>query len=125
MFQGIAEGINRFHLEARIVPEAAELGTVVNIWMGAKLPNGQIYLRESVPASVVSNNQAGGYDNWLPMPLGDLPPTVTGFKLEPDNQIVVVQWRNLAELAGVDVYLAYGESPANWKLQKLCTVPNF
>ena len=92
-----------------IVPEPHEIGQRVNVWFGARTPDGRVFLRN-----------AG--DQWTPR-VGDTMPPSISVVLGDDNPLQVVYWRDLTDLAGVGVYVAYGQSPLDWKLARICTIP--
>ena len=104
------EVVNLYRLEARIIPKPAEVGTVVNLWAGAKI-DGKLYLKTSEA------------DTWAEFDGQTFTPFKTGKTLERDNPIKIVNWTNLKPYEGSDVYLAYGQTPMNWTLAKVCTVP--
>ena len=102
------ELVNRYRIEARIIPKPSELGTTVNLYAGAKI-NGVLHLKTS------EADTWAVYDG-----------TITPFKslvLEKDNPIKVVNWTNLEPYVGAEVYLAYGSDPLSWTLAKVCDVP--
>jgi len=105
------ELINRYRIEARIVPEFSEIGTVTNIWIGAVI-GGAVYLKKP------------DTDEWFPAN-GTYPPTHQNFLLSESNFVQAVKWTNLEAFAGTDVYIAYGLDVLTWKLSKICTVPAF
>ena len=105
------EVVNLYRLEARIIPKPAEVGSVVKLWAGAKI-DGKLYLKTSEA------------DTWAEFDGS----TFTPFKsltLEKDNPIKIINWTNLSQYAGAEVYLAYGSDPLSWTLAKVCTVPEF
>jgi len=107
------ELLNKYYIQARIVPEVAELKSFTNIWIGARFKDGSIYLRNN------ENN-----NNWDKYVGGEMLPayrTVLG----EENLIKVVNGMDLKPFEGVELYVAYGYNPLTWKLQKICTVPHF
>jgi hypothetical protein len=121
------EGINRFRLTARIVPELNEIGTTTNIWMGVRPPDASVtYLRSEITPEQLSADFASGTDNWYPYVSGPMLPTVRNVTLQQDTFAVIVQFRNLSTLAGWNVYMTYGQDDTTWKPPvKICTIPNF
>lgn len=106
------EVVNRYRIEARIIPKPAELGTTVNLWAGA-LIEGKWYLKTSET------------DTWAAYDGQTLTPFKVGHVLEKDNPIKIINWTNLEPYVGAQVYLAYGSDPLSWTLAKVCTVPGF
>ena len=106
------EVVNLYRLEARIIPQPAEVGSVVNLWAGAKI-DGKLYLKTSEA------------DTWAEFDGQTFVPFKTGLTLERDNPVKIVNWTNLEQYAGAEVYLAYGSDPLSWTLVKVCTVPEF
>ena len=106
------EVVNRYRIEARIIPKPAEIGTSVNLWAGA-LIEGKWYLKTSEA------------DTWAAYDGQTLTPFKVGHVLEKDNPIKIINWTNLEPYVGAQVYLAYGSDPLSWTLAKVCTVPEF
>lgn len=66
----------------------------------------------------------GSMDKWSLYDGVSLPPTVKNFKLTEDNKVRVVQWRDLREVTGSEIYMAYVVAPGiDWVVEKVCTVP--
>jgi hypothetical protein len=107
------ELINRFRIDARIIPPVSRIGESVNIWIGAKTPDGTVYLREP-----------GLDDVFTPLSGNNYKPCQT-LTLEESTPVTVVRWRNLSTLAGTKVYLAYGHTPFDWQMQMIGIVPQF
>jgi len=105
------EGQNRYRIQCRIVPEPSEVGTTTPLWIGAQLPDGAIWLKQDLTS-----------DTWVPYD-GLTMPATGQLRLESENIVDVVKWMNLEPFSGVDVYVAYGPSPWNWKMSKICNVP--
>ena len=120
------EGKNSRSVKARIVPEIKELGKKVNIWFGAKSKDGQLFTRNPLPLerafSPTNVDRSGGSDKWTPYDGKTLEPCLTGYVLEEDNPLHVVQWLNLDDHKGAELFVAYGQTPLDWKMAKVCTI---
>jgi len=101
---------NAFSIGFRIVPPPEKLGKPVNVWIGARLPDGRVYLKTSLDA-----------DTWTPMMGQQLIPAgvVTMDEAVP---LKAVNWMSLEQFTGADVYVAYGSSPLDWHKELLCRV---
>lgn len=116
------EGINKYRIDVRLIPEQDEVWSQTNIWMGAKAPNGQLFLRREIPIGEVwtfNTKFDGSMDKWIPFDGVNIPPTVKDYTLIESNYIQVVQWMDLTAAAGAEIFLAYGNSPIDWKLFKV------
>jgi hypothetical protein len=83
-------------VSALITPDPAEIGSTVKVYMAAKLgPN--MFLR-------VGNQ-------WQPYHGGPLPVAVESLTLAASNQVVVADF-DISNLAGLEVYVAYGANEA-------------
>ena len=98
--------LDRYNLSARIVPPTPG---VFNVWVGAKLADGQIMLKVSD-------------ESWQPLLDGQYIPYRSQALLGESAEIDVAENFDLAPYAGADVYVAYGDSPFTWQLSKICTV---
>ncbi len=97
------------NLIARVTPKPAEIGKSTNIWVGAMLSTGELFLKNNL----VDDTWAK-YEGQM-IAAGSI-------VLQDDNDIVVVNDMGLAPFKGADVYVAYGDSPLNWTLEKVCTI---
>jgi len=104
------EYANKFTVGFRIVPEPHEIGQRVKVWIGAKTPDGRIFMNHSL-AFDDFKYRANSYF-----------PEAGSILLEQDNPVKAVHWRDMQQLGGVTLYAAYGTSPLDWKLQKLVTL---
>jgi hypothetical protein len=106
------ELLNRFLCQARLVPEQHETGKEANIWVGAKLPDGRVFVKAGDTGDV-----------FVPIETGLTP--CYRVLLKEEVGFSVVNWLNLEPYTGAELYAAYGSTPLDWKLYKLGTVPRF
>ena len=97
---------------ATIAPGAVDIGRTVNIWMGATF-QGSLYIRNGAAWNLHSG--------------GPLPIAISGQQLSAATPVTVVDQLNIANLAGLDLYLGYGNTEqdmlsAPGKLAKIYTV---
>jgi hypothetical protein len=86
------------------------IGKTVNIWIGARLPNGQVLLKKDLIS-----------DDLVPLQGNNYIPCASVVMTE-DMPFRVVQSRRLADYPGAELYFAYGESAFNWTMEKLVTL---
>lgn len=101
---------NAFSVGYRVVPPPEMIGKTVSVWNGARLPDGRIFLKTDLHS-----------DTWKPMVNGQLVPAGT-ITLTEAVPLKAVNWMSLEQLAGADIYVAYGNSPLDWHKEKLCTI---
>jgi hypothetical protein len=101
---------NRYSIGFRIVPKPGEVGQSRLVWIGAKLPDGRLFLRTSVN------------DTWALYSGGAFTPAFSHVLAE-DNPLKAVNWMwNLSDFAGAKVYVGYGTSPMDMVPTLICTV---
>lgn len=104
--------LNKYRLDAAIIPPASKVGSVVNVWIGALLPTGQWLLKTPV-------------GEWLP-PVNNLYlPALENVTLPERLDVVVSAGVDLSPYEGAKIYIAYGTSPLDWELGHIATIPNF
>jgi len=101
---------NAFSVGFRIVPPPEKVGSNTFVWIGARLPDGRVYLKTRIDA-----------DTWAPMVDLQLIPAgaVTLTEAVP---LKAVNWMPTEQFTGADIYVAYGNSPMDWHKEKLCTI---
>lgn len=109
----VLAGMNRWNLVTRIVPEVHEIGQTVNVWFAAKrAPDGPLYLRH-------------GMNDWRLMQNNEYPPAISNFLLQDNNILDVVDGMDINPYAGMDIYVAYGQTPFDRPPAKIVTLPQF
>jgi hypothetical protein len=112
------EEVTRFWISARIQPTEEELGTTTNVWVGARLPD---------PTKI------DGYGpllaqradkTWVPASV-EIPVFKQLLLTEQALLYPVEVPSGLHPYSGARVYMAYGNSPADWKTKLLCTIPTY
>lgn len=98
-----------FCIMARIIPDPAELGRQVYVWIGARLPSGTWAIKAG-PHDDAWRTFDGNYVPSLSLTLGD------------DNPIVPVAFMNLRPFEGAELFVAYGATPFEARLSKVCTI---
>lgn len=99
-------------VSATIAPDAADIGTLVSVWMGA-VYQGALYLRNGTA--------------WEPYAGGPFPVAILGQTLFPSTTVTVVDQIDISALVGLELYVGYGSSVADMfnspgKLAKIHTV---
>lgn len=98
----------RYTLKARLVVPQEDVGKDVSVWLGAISAGGVAFL-------------ANDMGEWGAV-LDDYKPTYDSYKLNHDNPITFVEWMDMAPFEGATFYLAYGDSPLDWKIHKVCEI---
>jgi hypothetical protein len=106
------EVLNKFVCQARLVPEPQEIGKEANIWVGAKLTDGRIFVK------------VGDTGDVFQPATGTIAPCYRAV-LKEEVGFSVVNWMNMEPYTGAELYAAYGNTPLDWKLYKLGTIPRF
>lgn len=90
------------NLTAKILPDSAEIGSQINVYMGATL-GAQWYLRHGTSTQ-----------NWLPYNGGEIPAARENITLTADPLIEQVVDFDISALinAGLEVHVGYGKTPA-------------
>jgi hypothetical protein len=118
------EFINRYRIEARIVPEKEDIGKVVKVWMGGIDTDGNIYIKKPVPS--IEGSVSTMPDIWLPLQkagsIGSIPPVQENYLLDNDNHITIINWLDLSKFKGAKIYVGYGTSVYNMKVEKIITL---
>lgn len=99
-------------ITATIMPDAADVGTAANIWMGASY-QGQWYLRDGL--------------EWRLFNDGPLPIAITGQVLSSTTEVQVVSNLDISSLSGLEIYVGYGRDESDMrsspgKLARIYTV---
>lgn len=94
-------------ISAQIVPTEAEQGKTTNIWLAGKL-DGAWAVKDLV-------------GEWKPYTGGEIPCAWPNAVLDGAVDIDI-QDGDLSSLKGAEAYVAYGNSPLDWKFSRICTL---
>ena len=114
------EFINKYRLEARIVPEKEDIGKTVKVWMGGIDTEGNVYIKQPVPS--IEGSVSDMPDLWLPVEESGLVPVQENYVLDNDNHIKVVNWLDLSKFEGSEIYIGFGTDEFNMRVDKIVTL---
>jgi hypothetical protein len=112
--------ISKYRIEARIVPEKEDIGKTVKVWMGGIDAEGQVYIKQPVPS--IEGNTGNMEDLWLPVEESGLVPVQENYLLDTDNHIKVVNWLDLSQFKGAEIYVGFGTDEFNMRVDKIVTL---
>jgi len=111
---------SKYVLEARIVPEKEDIGKTVKVWMGGRDTEGNVYIKQPVPS--IEASVSGMPDLWLPVEESGLVPVQENYLLDTDNHIKVVNWLDLDQYKGSEIYVGFGTDEFNMRVDKIVTL---
>ena len=111
---------SKYVLEARIVPEKEDIGKTVKVWMGGIDTEGNVYIKQPVPS--IEASVSGMPDLWLPVEESGLIPVQENYLLDTDNHIKVVNWLDLDQYKGSEIYVGFGTDEFNMREDKIVTL---
>ena len=111
---------SKYVLEARIVPEKEDIGKTVKVWMGGIDTEGNVYIKQPVPS--IEASVSGMPDLWLPVEDSGLVPVQEKYVLDNDNHIKVVNWLDLSQFKGAEIYVGFGTDEFNMRVDKIVTL---
>jgi len=121
------EFINSRRIEIRYTPKAEDVGKKVKIFVGGII-GGEPYMKQPMPAEFFvgpATSINNSYDQWMPASFG-YEPVVSDYTLQEDNFIRLVQWMDLKQFSGGEIYCGIGIGDINTaEITKVVTIPVF
>ena len=82
--------------------------------------DGNIFIKQPVPS--IEGNLGNMPDVWLPIEKSGLVPVQEKYVLDNDNHIKVVNWLDLSKFKGAKIYVGFGTTESNMRVDKIVTL---